>query len=52
MLATLVPFDLMLSYENADWQEVFRRLIVDNIKEESVYGAYTEAVRWYKDMFF
>lgn len=45
-------YDLMLSYENADWQEVFRRLIVDNVKEESVYGAYTEAVRWYKDMFF
>ena len=45
-------YDLMLSYENADWQEVFRRLIVDNIKEKSVYGAYTEAVRWYKDMFF
>ena len=42
----------MMSYENADWQEVFRQLIVDNVSEDSVYDAYTQAVCWYKEMFF
>ena len=45
-------YDLMMSYENADWQEVFRQLIVDNVSEDSVYDAYTQAVCWYKEMFF
>lgn len=45
-------YDLILSYENADWQEVFRQLIVDNVSEDAVYDAYTQAVCWYKEMFF
>lgn len=45
-------YDLMISYENADWQEVFRQLIVEEVSEDSVYQAYTEAVCWYKEIFF
>lgn len=45
-------YDLIVSYENADWQEVFRQLIVENVSDSAVYDAYTEAVCWYKDMFF
>ena len=45
-------YDFILAYENADWQEVCRMLIVKNIDIDTVYQAYTEAVTWYKDMFF
>lgn len=45
-------YDFLLAYENADWQEVCRWLIVKNIDIDTVYQAYTEAVCWYRDMFF
>lgn len=45
-------YDLMLAYENADWQEVGRLLIVHQIDTDTVYKAYMDAVTWYKEMFF
>ena len=45
-------YDFLLAYESADWQEVCRILIVKDITIDTVYKAYTEAVCWYKDMFF
>ncbi len=45
-------YDFMIAYENADWQEVCRWLIVKNIDIDTVYKAYTESVSWYKEMFF
>lgn len=45
-------YEFILSYENADWQEVCRWLIVKNIDIDTIYKAYTEAVTWYKDVFF
>ena len=45
-------YDFMVAYESADWQEVGRLLIVKGIDTNTVYKAYTEAVTWYKDMFF
>lgn len=45
-------YEFLLAYENADWQEVCRWLIVKNIDIDTVYAAYTEAVSWYRDMFF
>ena len=45
-------YDFILCYENADWQEVSRQLIVENITVNQVYEAYIEAVCWYKEMFF
>lgn len=47
-----VVYDFILAYENADWQEVGRLLIVKNVDTNTVYKAYTESVTWYKDMFF
>lgn len=45
-------YDFIVAYENADWQEVCRMLIVKNIDIDTVYKAYTESVVWYKEMFF
>ena len=45
-------YDFMVAYESADWQEVGRLLIVKGIDTNTVYKAYTEAVTWYKEMFF
>lgn len=45
-------YDFMLYYENADWQEVGRQLVMKNIPTNTVFQAYTEAVKWYKAMFF
>lgn len=45
-------YNFILAYENADWQEVGRLLIVHNIDTNTIYKAYTETVIWYKEMFF
>ena len=45
-------YDFILAYENADWQEVGRMLIVKGIDTNTAYKAYTDAVSWYKEMFF
>ena len=45
-------YDFILAYENADWQEVGRVLIVKGINTNTVFKAYTDAVSWYKEMFF
>lgn len=45
-------YDFIIAYENADWQEVCRLLIVKDVSVSTIYTAYTEAVIWYKDMFF
>ena len=45
-------YDFMMAYENADWQEVSRILIVRHIDNDVVYKAYIEAVCWYKELFF
>jgi EAL and modified HD-GYP domain-containing signal transduction protein len=45
-------YDFMIAYENADWQEVCRQLIVKDISDDIIYDAYTETVCWYRDMFF
>lgn len=45
-------YDFMVAYENADWQEVSRLLILKNVDNDAVYKAYIDAVCWYKKMFF
>ena len=45
-------YDFIVAYENADWQEVCRQLIVKEINVNTVYEAYKETLCWYKDMFF
>lgn len=39
------------SYEVADWTEVSRLLVLDNIEMDKVYEAYLNALKWYRDLF-
>lgn len=46
------PLEFILQYENANWQEVSRLMIVHNIEMQPVYNAYLNALRWYRDTIF
>jgi EAL and modified HD-GYP domain-containing signal transduction protein len=37
-------------YEDADWDEVSRILVIDDIVMDDVYAAYLGALRWYRDL--
>ena len=47
------PFALVLEfmnqYENANWQEASRLMVVENIDIKDVYDAYIKSIKWYKD---
>lgn len=45
-------YNFMAAYENADWQEVCRWMVIKDIDIDTVYKAYTETMIWYKEMFF
>ncbi|MBD5485574.1 MAG: HDOD domain-containing protein [Lachnospiraceae bacterium] len=45
-------YDFILAYENADWQEACRWLVMKDISMDTVYQAYIEAVCWYREVFF
>ncbi len=45
-------YKFLLCYENADWQEISRQMIVMNESSDVVYDAYIASVQWYKDLFF
>ena len=38
-------------YEDADWTEVSRLMVIDDIKMDEVYEAYLNALKWYRDLF-
>jgi len=42
--------EFALSYENADWQEVSRLMIVKDIDMDPVYDAYVQSLGWYRDL--
>ena len=44
--------DFILQYENANWQEVSRLMIVDDIDMQKVYDAYNKSLQWYRDTMF
>ena len=46
------PLEFILQYENANWQEVSRLMIVHNIEMQPVYDAYLNALRWYSDTIY
>jgi len=43
--------DFVRLYENADFIEVCRRMVVDDIDMDTVYNAYLNALSWYRDLF-
>jgi len=49
------PFAEVLSfvnrYENADWQEVSRIMVLKNIDMNKVYDAYIDSLKWYRTLF-
>ena len=40
----------MFEYENASWQEVSRLMIMENVDMDATYKAYTDALKWYRDL--
>jgi len=42
--------DFMLQYEDANWQEVSRLMLLGNVSMDSVQQAYTDALCWYRDL--
>ncbi len=43
--------EFIKKYEAADWTEVSRLLVLDNIEMDKVYEAYLNALKWYRDLF-
>lgn len=42
--------DFMRQYENAEWQEVSRLMVLHNIEIKQVYDAYVGSLTWYRDI--
>ncbi len=42
--------EFMKRYEDADWTEVSRLMVLGNIDMDKVYEAYLSALRWYRDL--
>ena len=48
-LAQVLNF--MVAYENADWGEIDRLLILKNIESDKIEEAYKHSLEWYRDLF-
>lgn len=42
--------DFMIQYESANWQEVSRQMILEEIDLDVVYQAYLKALKWYREL--
>lgn len=42
--------DFMLKYEVADWSEVSRQMIVQDMEMDEVSNSYLDSLKWYKDL--
>ena len=47
-LALILEF--MKQYENANWQEVSRLMVIHKIEMDQVYNAYVDSLTWYRDI--
>ena len=43
--------DFVIQYENANWQEISRLMILNDIRMDDVYNAYINTLTWYRDLF-
>ncbi|MBQ6734536.1 MAG: HDOD domain-containing protein [Lachnospiraceae bacterium] len=41
----------MLLYENAEWTELSRIMVIEEIDMDTVYRAYLDALKWYRELF-
>lgn len=48
-LAEVLNF--ITQYEAADWSEISRLMVLKNISTQSVYDAYVDSLRWYRQLF-
>lgn len=46
-----LAYDFIKQYENANWQEISRIMVLNNIKMNEVSDAYRQALEWYRDLF-
>lgn len=44
--------ELITQYETANWAEVSRLMVLQNINVDSLSGAYLYALQWYKELMF
>ncbi len=43
-------YDFMCQYENANWSEVSRQMIIQNIDMETATNAYLDSIRWCREI--
>lgn len=43
--------DFVLQYENANWQEVSRQMVLKGMDMNKVYEAYVDSLQWYQNLF-
>ncbi len=43
--------EFITQYERANWQEVSRQMIINNLDMDQVYDAYIQSLVWYRDLF-
>lgn len=43
-------YDFMTHYETANWPEVSRQMILQNVDEEVVFRAYMDSLVWYRNL--
>ena len=41
----------MLLYENAEWTELSRIMVIEEVDMDTVYRAYLDALKWYRELF-
>lgn len=42
--------EFIVQYESANWQEVSRLMLLQDIKVNKIYAAYLDALKWYSDL--
>ncbi|MCR5788649.1 MAG: HDOD domain-containing protein [Lachnospiraceae bacterium] len=45
-------YEFILLYEHADWFEIDRIVVLNNLDYDKVYDAYVTSLKWYRDLFF
>ncbi len=46
-----IVYDFVKAYENADWSDVSRLMLLRDISEKQVSAKYIESLQWYHEMF-
>ena len=45
------PLYFIKQYEAGNWSEVSRLMILENLDTQTVYDAYIDALKWYRELF-